>query len=131
MIVSSLVFFLARLIDVNGVIEQPLNSWMGKAPPLKTVFAFCKVRRTTTVLQAFGANTLKPLQVWHNHIAMSRLKRSRISTVASERLCEVFGELGDRKKFTGKKRMLKASQQYTWQFACEILRAILAATREI
>ena len=127
MTVSSLLFFVARLIDVNGVIEQPLNSKMGKAPPLKTVFDFCEVRRTTTVLQAFGAKTVKPLQLWHNHIAMSRLKRSKMSTVASETLCKVVGESGDRKRFSGRKHVLKASQQYTWQFACEIIRAVLSA----
>ena len=50
-----------------------------------------------------------------------------MSTVASEMLCEVVGESGDRKRFSGKKHVLKASQQYTWQFAREIIRGVLSA----
>ncbi len=64
MVVTSIVWMVSYWIGNRPILEQPLDSVMVKAPPLSTCLQFTKSFRITTYLQAFGAPTLKPLQIW-------------------------------------------------------------------
>jgi hypothetical protein len=124
MAITSLLFFLARLIDVNPVVEQPLNSCMGKAPPFSTVLKFDASIRTSTYLEAFGAPSAKPLQLWHSNDSLSSIKRTinMRNRAGREKLYTVSDS--PRRRFSGKKKDLKQSQQYPWQFGLAVVKII-------
>ena len=132
MAITSLLFFLARLIDVNPVVEQPLNSCMGKAPPFSTVLKFDASIRTSTYLEAFGAPSAKPLQLWHSNDSLSSIKRTinMRNRAGREKLYTVSASPLGRRRFSGKKKDLKQSQQYPWQFGLAVVQ-IMTRSKDV
>ena len=73
MTIASLMFFLGYLCDVSPVLEQPLGSCMARAAPMSTSLKFTKAVKTVTWHGAFGASSLKPLQLWSRRDCIQEL----------------------------------------------------------
>ena len=76
MAVTALLAFLAHLLGLHFVLEQPLQSVLPLMEPLKSVLAFTGATRTGTWLGQFGGSSPKPLQLWHSN-KFGTLKRCR------------------------------------------------------
>ena len=123
---SSLIFFLAWLVDACPVLEQPVASVMPLMTPLSTVFAYCDSYRTVTWLSAYGAESPKPLQLWHVDSIYASLKRRRpkkplnslVTTAPRKSKSHTPNMKGRRTlSFSGVKGSLKMSQIYPYPFA--------------
>ena len=127
MVISSLLFFLASVLDNEPVMEQPANSCMPRARPLSTVLRFLGARRTGTWLGAFGADSPKPLQLWHIHPAFANLRRKK-PTMNSDHVALVM-QMG--RAFTGRRNALKQSQAYPSEFGVVVASCAEGAFEDI
>jgi len=117
MIITSLIFFVAWLLQNSPVLEQPQTSVMCHARPMCTVLEFIGATRTATYLSQFGGCTMKPLQLWHVGPAYGALSRPYpIKFVAKTTLVKRLA--GNR--FSGKRHQLKASQAYPPAFGVAV-----------
>jgi len=62
---------------VHIFLEQPISSVMNFISPLKEFIASCLLFCTVTYLGAFGAKTMKPLNIWSTAKEVMGLKRPR------------------------------------------------------
>lgn len=114
MICTSILFLLGALLGHACCLEQPLNSCLPDAKPLKTVFDFLKIQRLVTYAGAFGSSTCKPLQILTTHRKFfSALERDKPDIRADESQSLVIKSGSG---FTGIKHALADSAVYTAQF---------------
>ena len=106
MVFTSLLIFVAWLLQNSPVLEQPLNSVMVKAEPMRIAMEMIGSIKTVTYLGAFKGDTMKPLQLWHAEAAYGALRRQR--PLRFQRCVELVKKKG--KRFSGVSRLLKASQ---------------------
>ena len=126
--VVSLMYFLSFMFGNEPFLEQPLNSVLPKMRPLRTVFEWAGVTRTVTALGAYGAPTVKRLQLWHCHSVYKALKaRVPKSSRPKASLTRVVVRKDGKRAFTGKKKEMKDSQAYPPAFAFAVAR--LSRTR--
>ncbi len=112
--VASLVFFLSWLLGNSLVLEQPLQSVMPLMQPLKLVLEFTDAKRTLTWLGQFAARFPKPLQLWHCH----EVYRQHPNSALRARLSSLTTRQG--RRYSGRSRQLKQSQEYTHEFAVAV-----------
>ena len=129
--ITSLIWFLAWLQDGQPALEQPGNSVLPKAEPLASVLSFTGSTQTKTWLGAFNAPSLKPLQIWHIAEEYRELRRPRPDNASKERLYSVNAGPDGRKRFSGKKGHMKASQAYTRTFARSVASITLRVQRPV
>ena len=110
MTIASLMFFLGYLCDVSPVLEQPLGSCMARAAPMSTSIESTRAVKTVTWHGAFGASSLKPLQLWSHRECFQGLRRKRPTIAVPVSLVHKKGN-----KVSGAKAM-QASQAYTPEF---------------
>lgn len=114
MMITALLFMLGFLTKCSPVVEQPVQSLLGKVQPIANVFKYCEVHRTVTFLGAFGGSFRKPVQLWHVSLAYSELKR-RVPHCQEKLAVRGVTKKG-KKSFRGHKHNLKASQEYPTDF---------------
>ena len=119
---TTLVLLLCWLRDVRIVGENPINSVLAYAEPLKTLLLHIlgTLQRTVTVyLGSYDAPSLKPLWLWSDWDAIHKLQTKRPKKRTNG---EPFDKLAVRgKKWTnGVKDKLKASQAYTSEFGMAV-----------
>ena len=122
--VSSLIWFLAWLGQCQPFLEQPLSSVLPKLRPLTTVLQFTSAIRSTTWHGAFGGESAKPLQMWHIDERYGRLMRPRPRNLKALTTRAVRPD--GRVAYSGKSKLMKASQTYTVHFG----RAVASITCE-
>ena len=121
--------WLIVLAATRGVffgVEQPLHSHFFKVDHVRSALDITGAQRLVTMLGAFGAGSLKPLEIWTTMPAVmtQRLvrtaKQSRVRMNRIEKHQLVIEQAGSRKRkwVTGNKDALKKSQAYPVEF-CE------------
>ena len=127
--VLSLLYFVAWLLRVDVVLEQPTESVSPLIQPLKCVLQFVGAVRTHTWLghKDFGGPSPKPIQLWHTSSKYAALKRKR---PCSKPTLQLVTKLKG-KRFRGDPKLLKASQVYPPGFALAAAIANVAATQVV
>ncbi len=115
MLVCSLLVFVADLLGASVVLEQPQMSVLWRLEPLRSVLRWVGAEFTCTWLGQFGAETPKPLRLWHTDIEYRDLRRPRPGGQLRRRLVALTTRKG--KRFTGRRTGLKQSQVYPPPFA--------------
>ena len=123
--VSALTVFLAHMCGCLEVLEQSGTSCLPQTPPMLGVLAFIAAQKTVTYHACFGADNLKPFQLWSGHAVMSSLQRGKPAGTFGEELV-VRGENG---RFTGIGHKLQQSQVYSLEFGRAIISSFLAFGR--
>lgn len=123
--VSALTVFLGHMCGCLEVLEQSGTSCLPQTPPMLGVLAFIAAQKTVTYHACFGADSLKPFQLWSGHTVMSSLQRSKPAGTFGEELV-VRGENG---RFTGIGHKLQQSQVYSLEFGRAIISSFLAFGR--
>ena len=125
---SGLVLLLGFLLSLKDGMEQPSSSVMPCTPAIRAVLEYIGGRKTETFHFNFGAPTLKPLQLWSSCPYMTRMKRDRpsVACIEASALAEKDQTSGG---FTGRKELLKESQEYTLEFGRSVISALLEARR--
>ena len=129
---SALVLFLAFLTKASPVLEQPVCSVMPLTQSMATVLSFCRATRSVTWLCAFGALSAKPLQLFHVGPCYATLRRKRPKNMSLDPLTSTSGAkdpLTGRKRFSGKKANMQASQVYPYAFGLAVARLSWARLR--
>ena len=115
----SLLVFFSCLVQNEPILEQPAGSVLPKMVPLKTVFQYFHILKTSLRLGAYGAESMKPLQLWHRSPCYKQLRKSvpfsRVRPLV--RLAKPFIDKKGKKRFTGDRHALKGSQEYPRQFS--------------
>ena len=119
MVVLSIIAFVALLVGVDFILEQPTQSLLPCMEPLKSTLAFIGATRTVTWLGEFGAESPKPLQLLHSSSKYAALARTR-PRPSEEKISLVEKLPGG--KFRGKPDALKKSQVYPERFAAAVVR---------
>lgn len=125
MLITSLMFLVAYACKCSPLLEQPLQSVLGKIRPLSVVLKYCRARRTVTWLGSFAAATPKPIQLWHTDGAYVGLKRPKPHFQCRHTLVNRGTTKGGKAFFRGKDKSLKASQEYPVKFC----RAVAVITK--
>jgi hypothetical protein len=113
---SSLVMFLSFVLNCETILEQPLNSCMPQAGSFPHVLSFVSARKHVTYAGAFGASSVKPLQLWHAGVGnFTDLERPK-----PDWLTESLATHDDQGRFTGRRDALEISGQYTPAFAMAV-----------
>ena len=112
MSVTSLMIFLAWLVETTPVLEQPVNSVLGSCVPLRIVLCFCGMKRLCTWLGSYGGATEKPLHLWYLSGIYAELKRTKPRLSRKT----LYVTRGDR-SWDGRKGDLRESQSYPQAFA--------------
>ena len=125
----SLLVFFSCLVQNEPILEQPAGSVLPKMVPLKTVFQYFHLLKTSLSLGAYGAESMKPLQLWHRSPCYKQLRKSlpfsRVRPLV--RLAKPFIDKKGKKRFTGNRQALKRSQEYPRPFC--VRAAALTAER--
>ena len=110
--ITALQFFLGWLLGQLCVLEQPLGSCMPLLKSMRHVLHFTRSSKLVTYAGAFGARSVKPLQIWvTSSIALNNLVRER-PAMCDEQLASRDTSGG----YTGKPLDLYESQAYTGLF---------------
>lgn len=120
MIISSLLYFLACLLECKATLEQPLNSVLPQCSLMASVLTFCSTIKVTTHLGSFGAETAKPLQLWTTCVELQGLWRQK--PVGLPGALVIKGPNG---AYTGLKGPLEASGIYPRAFGAEVANLFL------
>ena len=114
----SLLVFFSCLVQNEPILEQPAGSVLPKMVPLKTVFEYFHFSKTSLRLGVYGAESMKPLHLWHRSPCYKQLRKSipfsRVRPLV--RLAKPFIDKKGKKRFTGDRRALKRSQEYPRPF---------------
>ena len=92
---------------VSYIIEQPLNSLLYHLTEIKTAINATSAMRVCTVLAAYGAPTLKPLELWGTAPCILSLHRKKPAkaikgtTPATKKLYKVTKRIDKDKNSTG------------------------------
>ena len=113
---SSLVMFLGYLLNCETILEQPLNSCMPQAGSFPHVLSFVAARKHVTYAGAFGASSVKPLQLWHAGVG----NFADVERPKPDWLTESLATHDDQGRFTGRRDALEISGQYTPAFAMAV-----------
>eukprot|EP00959_Pyramimonas_sp_CCMP1952_P220348 4606875-Pyramimonas_sp.AAC.1 len=94
--------------SVRTFVEQPLNSTIYRAAEIIQAFDLVNARRFVTNLGAFGAATVKPIEVWCTFFPSQFLSLVRARQLAFQRLGPNYKELCKPipRKSSGKKTRL-------------------------
>ena len=119
---TSCTMLISHLADCTETLEQSGSSCMPLTPPMVGVLAFIEASRVLTYHSCFGAETLKPFQLWSGKCFLLPMARSKPPCCGQENLA-VKGSEG---QFTGVKSKLVQSQVYTIEFGRAVISALLA-----
>ena len=114
---SSLIYFIAFLLGVFVVLENPTSTVIDKCPSLCGVFTFAEPYCITTYMGAFFGRSVKPLKLWSTLQQLQSLEVDRPTGMADDELV-----IRDGDQFTGQKDLLQESEVYTPQFGRAVLR---------
>ena len=114
---SSLIYFIAFLLGVFVVLENPTSTVIDKCPSLCGVFTFAEPYCITRYMGAFFGRSVKPLKLWSTLQQLQSLEVDRPTGMADDELV-----IRDGDQFTGQKDLLQESEVYTPQFGRAVLR---------
>ena len=106
MVLSALLMLVAHLLKTEVLLEQPVTSVLPLCPTMKNVLSFIG-------MGAFGGPSVKPIQVFHNHVKYQALVRERPIMLAARELV-TRSESG---QYTGIPDALEQSGAYPLDFA--------------
>ena len=113
MVLSALLMLVAHLLKTEVLLEQPVTSVLPLCPTMRNVLSFIGTNRSVTYLGAFDGPSVKPIQVFHNHVKYQALVRERPIMLAARELV-TRSESG---QYTGIPDALEQSGAYPLDFA--------------
>ena len=122
MVVSSLLMFVACLLGHIVSLEQPLGSMLPLCDLMDTVLKIIGVSKTVCYLGAYGAKSVKPVQLWSTSSGLVALETGKPSCP------EELAQRGNDGQYTGKKDLLAESEQYPILF-CSLLADLFVCGR--
>ena len=117
MMISCILFWVAHLVGLHVVLEQPSSSVMPLCRPMRTVLEVTCSRRFNTYMGSFNGPSVKPLQLWSPWSKVALLEREKPVGMVAEPLVQHHGD----HQFTGFKDKLAESQQYTCEFGQAVM----------
>ena len=117
MMISCILFWVAHLVGLHVVLEQPSSSVMPLCRPMRTVLEVTCSRRFNTYMGSFNGPSVKPLQLWSQWSKVALLEREKPVGMVAEPLVQHHGD----HQFTGFKDKLAESQQYTCEFGQAVM----------
>ena len=121
--VSALTIFISDLVMALPALEQPLNSCMPSYSVMNCVLTFIGACKISTFHGAFGAETLKPLQILSTSRRISLLVRPKPPCFQQNNDSEGLVSRSEDGQFTGRKENLVQSQAYTAVFGRAVIDA--------
>ena len=118
MMITAFLFVFGSALNHHVTLEQPLN------PIMKSVITFFSCKRCVTYLGAFGAPSMKPIQLISTR-SLECLERDRPCNSS-----EPLASRGSNGEYTGKKNALKDSENYPVQFGRAVAK-VFASQRGI
>ena len=83
---SALLMLVAHVLKAEASAEQPVTSALSLCLTMKNVLNFIGVNRLVTYLGAFGEPSVKPVQVFQNHVRYQALVRETPIMLAAREL---------------------------------------------
>ena len=117
---SSMFFFLAYVLGIYVILENPMSSVIDKCPSLCGCFQFVQPWCFTTYMGAFFGRSVKPLKLWSTLREIQGLECDRPSGGGDDELVRRHGP--DSQQFTGNHQLLQESEVYTPQFGKAVVR---------
>ena len=122
---------LATKRNVYWCVEQPKNSLLYKHVSMGKCLQTCNARKCATYLGGFGADAIKPLDLYHTMpepVVKQFLHRTLRWRRARVIMNPKYGQLGVRKGrwINGKKKEPQQSQVYPQEFCKAIANAVFA-----
>ena len=118
--VMSFLIFVGACIRVDPAVEQPTSSLLNYLPFVARLFEVLELQRTSTYLGAFGAETAKPLKLFHCLSWLHALKRARPSGMPQLAIKHKSGH-------TGRKKEMRDSQAYPAGFGWAIAEGFVSS----
>ena len=120
--VSALTIFISDLVMALPGLEQPLNSCMPSFSVMNCILTFIDACKISTFHGAFGAETLKPLQILSTSRRISLLVRPKPPCFQQQgNDSEGLVSRSENGQFTGRKENLFQSQAYTPVFGRAVI----------
>ena len=115
MVITGLMMLVSWWCNSLPVLEQPMSSSMPLCPPLKTVLLFFGATRIVTWHKAFGAASMKPLQILSSSAVIEALRRPKPKGKSVG-----LANHGGNGQYTGIRKRMFSSQAYTPLFGLAV-----------
>ena len=118
--------FVAKVVRMSGalglcyLIEQPLNSWLHKFPPVVKAYAMTHGSRAYVRMGNFGHNAAKPSELYGNVPWLLQLQALSATSKRRKKFVKLAIRKG--KNTFGNKAMLGKSAAYTPQFSAAVVK---------
>ena len=124
LMITAVLMSLSCALGHRVALEQPLTSCMPLHPIMRSVISYFSCERTVTYLGAFGASSVKPVQL------MSTLSLDAVVREKPRNMPESLATRGPNDQYTGKKDQLVESEVYPIMFGRSVA-AAFAAKRHV
>ena len=124
---SAMIYYLSHSLENNPLLEQPAESCLPKMSIWESVLGWTNSVKSTTSLRRYGADTLKPLQIWHSNGAYSTIQNKDLELPRSEwkmeeTLAEISYDKNGKKRYSGKRKQMRESEEYPVRWCVKVAR---------